>query len=89
MVNCDWDVVRAVDLYAVLRSFLPAGGRIESVAVYPSAFGEQRMAEEATSGPAWLMIRKQSCEAEAVVAAAVAREARGHGEDGGVEVRIE
>ena len=53
--NCDWDSTRAVDLYAVLRSFLPKGARILNVAVYPSDFGEQRMAEEATVGPVALL----------------------------------
>ena len=52
--NCNWDHMRAADLLAVLRSFLPAGGRILSVAVYPSEFGEQQMALEATEGPSFL-----------------------------------
>ena len=58
--NCNWDTMRAVDLLAVLLSFLPAGGRIASVTVYPSEFGEQRMAEEATVGPAGLLSRQRS-----------------------------
>lgn len=51
MVDLDWEHIRAVDIYAALRSFLPAGGRIESVTVYPSDYGLQRMKEEATRGP--------------------------------------
>jgi len=38
-------------LYVVLSSFLPKGGQILSVAVYPSEFGLQRMKEEAVRGP--------------------------------------
>ena len=56
--NCDWDQMGAADLLAVLRSFVPAGGRIESVTVYPSDFGEKRMAEEATVGPTALMNKR-------------------------------
>ena len=59
VVNCNWDQVRAVDVLAVVRSFLPAGGRIKSVAVYPSEFGEQRMAEEATVGPGGLIAKRE------------------------------
>ncbi|KAM3733977.1 hypothetical protein ACB098_11G178200 [Castanea mollissima] len=47
----DWKYVKAVDLYVVLSSFLPKGGQILSVAVYPSEFGLQRMKEEAVHGP--------------------------------------
>lgn len=50
-VDLDWERVKAVDIYAALRSFLPAGGRIESVTVYPSDYGLQRMKEETTRGP--------------------------------------
>lgn len=38
----------------VLRSFLPKGGEIKSVAVYPSDFGVQRMKEEEIHGPVGL-----------------------------------
>ncbi|KAJ8764492.1 hypothetical protein K2173_006232 [Erythroxylum novogranatense] len=50
-VNMDWQHVRAADLFVVLRSFLPKGGEILSVAVYPSEFGLQRMKEEEIHGP--------------------------------------
>ena len=59
VVNLNWDHVRSVDILAVLRSFVPAGGRILSVTVYPSEFGEQRMAEEATVGPGGLLASKK------------------------------
>ncbi|KAI3470362.1 hypothetical protein Pfo_027025 [Paulownia fortunei] len=51
IVNLDWSQVRAVDLYVLLSSFLPKGGQILSVAVYPSEFGFKRMEEEAVRGP--------------------------------------
>ncbi|PIN20032.1 hypothetical protein CDL12_07290 [Handroanthus impetiginosus] len=54
VVNLDWGQVRAVDLYVLLSSFLPKGGKILSVAVYPSEFGLKRMEEEAVRGPVGL-----------------------------------
>ncbi|KAL0344223.1 UNVERIFIED_CONTAM: Pre-rRNA-processing protein esf1 [Sesamum angustifolium] len=51
VVNLDWSQVRAVDLYVLLSSFLPKGGQILSVAVYPSEFGLKRMEAEAIHGP--------------------------------------
>ncbi|KAF2312450.1 hypothetical protein GH714_034714 [Hevea brasiliensis] len=54
VVNMDWRHVRAVDLYVILCSFLPKGGEILSVSVYPSEFGLQRMKEEELHGPVGL-----------------------------------
>ena len=51
IVNLDWERVRAVDLYAVLRSFLPTGGVLRSVAILLSDFGESQQAQEARLGP--------------------------------------
>ena len=51
IVNCEWGHIRAVDLFAVLRSFVPKGGSLERVTVYPSDFGLERMAIENKYGP--------------------------------------
>ncbi|TYK20826.1 pre-rRNA-processing protein esf1 [Cucumis melo var. makuwa] len=59
VVNLDWRHVKAVDLYVVLSSFLPKGGQILSVAVYPSEFGLQRMKEEELHGPVGLFDDEQ------------------------------
>ncbi|KAL5557512.1 hypothetical protein UlMin_039748 [Ulmus minor] len=52
--NMDWRYVKAGDLYMMLSSFLPKGGQIVSVSVYPSEFGLQRMKEEEVQGPVGL-----------------------------------
>lgn len=51
IVDLDWDKIRAVDILAVLRSFLAKGQSIKAVTVYPSDFGLEKMKEEAAIGP--------------------------------------
>ena len=52
IVNLDWDHIKAVDLFALFSSFLPAdSGRVERVDIYPSEFGKARMAREELEGP--------------------------------------
>ncbi|KAL4896225.1 uridine kinase family-domain-containing protein [Aspergillus ambiguus] len=51
VVNLDWDNIRAEDLFAVFSSFVPAGGKILQVSVYPSEFGKERMEREEVEGP--------------------------------------
>lgn len=55
IVNCDWDHVRAVDLYAILFYALPLGGQLRDVCVYMSEFGKKMIEHEKTYGPdLWL-----------------------------------
>ncbi|CAX45378.1 conserved hypothetical protein [Candida dubliniensis CD36] len=51
VVNMDWDNIKAVDLMATFVSFVPKGGAIQSVTIYPSEFGKERMQKEEIEGP--------------------------------------
>ena len=51
LVNMDWDNIRAMDLFAVASSLCPTSGRIESVVIYPSEYGRERMEREQLEGP--------------------------------------
>jgi hypothetical protein len=51
IMNCDWDNLKAQDLMSVMQSFCPAGKTVQKIVVYPSDFGKEKMANEATHGP--------------------------------------
>jgi len=51
IVNCDWDHVRAVDLYAILFFALPLGGQLHDVSIYLSDFGKKMIDYEKMHGP--------------------------------------
>lgn len=51
VVNCNWDRVRAVDLYAILFHSLPLGGELLEVCVYKSEFGKKMIEHEKVHGP--------------------------------------
>lgn len=50
-VNMDWDNIRASDIMGVASSFVPAGGKILNVVIYPSEFGMERLQREEIEGP--------------------------------------
>ncbi|KAK4188103.1 putative Pre-rRNA-processing protein ESF1 [Podospora australis] len=58
VVNIDWDHIKSVDLMALFSSFVPAGGRIEKVSIYPSEFGKERMQREELEGPPQEIFKK-------------------------------
>lgn len=51
VVNLDWDNVRCVDLMIAFSSFVPPGGKILQIHIYPSKFGKERMRHEEMEGP--------------------------------------
>ncbi|CCU74627.1 pre-rRNA processing protein Esf1 [Blumeria hordei DH14] len=51
VVNLDWDNINSEDLFTVFSSFLPPGGKIHEISIYPSEFGKERMDREEIEGP--------------------------------------
>ena len=51
IVNLDWDQINAKDIYMMLSGFKPLSGLIESVKIFPSEFGKERLQKEQVSGP--------------------------------------
>ncbi|ELT94110.1 hypothetical protein CAPTEDRAFT_26295, partial [Capitella teleta] len=63
--NMNWDRMKAVDLFVLLASFVPSGGVLKVVSIYPSEFGRERMAEEEALGPRELREKAEQIERKA------------------------
>ena len=59
VLNMDWSHVRAVDILAIVSSFVPPGA-IEKVQVYHSDFGMEQMAKEDQLGPSNVWRKKKT-----------------------------
>ncbi|XP_069787907.1 ESF1 homolog [Narcine bancroftii] len=53
--NVDWDKIKANDLMVLFSSFIPKGGVVLSVKIYPSEFGKERMKDDQLRGPVELL----------------------------------
>eukprot|EP01023_Acetabularia_acetabulum_P051071 TRINITY_DN5607_c0_g2_i1.p1 TRINITY_DN5607_c0_g2~~TRINITY_DN5607_c0_g2_i1.p1 ORF type:complete len:539 (-),score=130.25 TRINITY_DN5607_c0_g2_i1:1309-2925(-) len=51
IVDLLWSKIRAEDILLVMRSFVPDGGIIKCVTVYPSDYGLEQMKNESLQGP--------------------------------------
>lgn len=51
MVNMDWDFVNAMDILKVIEAFKPQASTVNSVTIYTSQFGKERLAQEEIQGP--------------------------------------
>lgn len=58
ILNLNWEHVRAMDVYAMLHSFCPPG-TLKNVQVFPSDFGNERMAKERIEGPGFAGLWKR------------------------------
>lgn len=52
--------MRAPDIMVLCNSFLPLGGTILKVSIYPSEYGKARLAEEEVNGPQELIERQKA-----------------------------
>uniref|UniRef100_A0A3B5LXU0 ESF1, nucleolar pre-rRNA processing protein, homolog (S. cerevisiae) n=1 Tax=Xiphophorus couchianus TaxID=32473 RepID=A0A3B5LXU0_9TELE len=62
--NMDWDRMKAKDLLALFSSFVPKGGAVLSVKIFPSEFGKERLKVEETQGPPELKVLPDDSENE-------------------------
>lgn len=60
IVNLDWDHIKSSDLMSLMSSFVPRGGRIDRVSIYPSEFGKERMQREELEGPPKEIFKKKA-----------------------------
>ena len=51
LTNMDWDRLNSKDIFVLVNSAVPTGGRLEKVIIYTSQFGQSRIADEAVNGP--------------------------------------
>lgn len=50
LVNMDWDQIRATDVFIIINSFLPEGGSVREVIIYPTDYGNRHLRVKKTAG---------------------------------------
>ncbi|CCF58542.1 hypothetical protein KAFR_0E03910 [Kazachstania africana CBS 2517] len=60
VVNLDWDHVKSADLMVTFSSFVPKGGKISRICIYPSEFGKERLQREEVEGPPKELFQKKN-----------------------------
>jgi hypothetical protein len=58
VIDLNWSLVKASDIFALFSSFLPENSRIFDVTILPSEFGMMMMKEEKIKGPNLAYIKK-------------------------------
>ncbi|GMT24198.1 hypothetical protein PFISCL1PPCAC_15495, partial [Pristionchus fissidentatus] len=53
--NLDWDSLSSEDLFFLVSSFKPLGGRVESLTIYLSNMGKEKLEKEENQGPELLL----------------------------------
>ncbi|GMR48085.1 hypothetical protein PMAYCL1PPCAC_18280, partial [Pristionchus mayeri] len=56
--NLDWDSLSSEDLFLLVSSFKPLGGRIESLSIYLSDLGKDKLEKEEKEGPQLIVNEK-------------------------------
>lgn len=62
--NLDWDRLKAADIVVILNSFKPPTGQIDSLSIYLSDFGVQKLEEENQKGPVFEKLRNATKQRE-------------------------
>lgn len=62
VMNIDWNLIEAQDLYVLFKTMAPTMGNIESVTIYLSDFGKEKLQEEQLQGPSNVLLSKSEYE---------------------------
>ena len=66
VMHCDWDHMKSEDILVAMQSFCPAGGKVNTVTVYPSDFGLDQMTREEKYGPQGIWTKEGDAAADEV-----------------------
>lgn len=58
VMKIDWSLIDSTDLYVLFKTMAPTMGNIESVTIYLSDFGREKLQEEKNQGPSNVLLSK-------------------------------